>query len=180
MAIEFPNTGSFSFTDLTFPEYNPGGSPSIQWGQVRLRFRILNLPAGVTVLVSNIILSGDGITDTLSLPNVTLNSTSIFSTPFINTDTIANPIQWANSRLSFDIQINGGSLVPGSALTYILTYQSLDENNIASEAGNIDLIAIATTVPQATFGLPADVVALITSRFGTVANFLRLRNLGQI
>lgn len=33
---------------------------------------------------------------------------------------------------------------------------------------------------QNTFGLPADVVALITSRFGSVANFLRLRNLGQI
>jgi hypothetical protein len=31
-----------------------------------------------------------------------------------------------------------------------------------------------------TFGLPADVVALIESRFGTVANFLRLRNLGQV
>lgn len=33
---------------------------------------------------------------------------------------------------------------------------------------------------QPTFGLPADVVALITSRFGTVANFLRLRNQGQV
>lgn len=31
-----------------------------------------------------------------------------------------------------------------------------------------------------TFGLPPDVVALIESRFGTVANYLRLRNLGQI
>ena len=31
-----------------------------------------------------------------------------------------------------------------------------------------------------TFGLPADVVALIESRFGTVANFLRLRNQGQV
>ncbi len=31
-----------------------------------------------------------------------------------------------------------------------------------------------------TFGLPSDVVALITSRFGTVANFLRLRNQGQV
>jgi hypothetical protein len=40
-----------------------------------------------------------------------------------------------------------------------------------------------TEVPvssQNTFGLPADVVALITSRFGTVANFLRLRNQGQV
>jgi hypothetical protein len=31
-----------------------------------------------------------------------------------------------------------------------------------------------------TFGLPADVVALITSRHGSVSNFLRLRNQGQI
>lgn len=31
-----------------------------------------------------------------------------------------------------------------------------------------------------TFGLPADVVALIKSRFGSVANFLRLRNQGQV
>ena len=179
MTIEFPNTGSFSFTDLTFPVYSPGGGPSIQWGQVRLRFRILNLPAGVTVLVSNIILSGDGITDTLSLPNVTLNSTSTFGTPFVNTDTIANPIQWANSGLSFDIQINGGSLVPGSILTYNLAYQSLDENNLASQFGNIDLIAIAAA-SQNTFGLPTDVVTLITSRFGSVANFLRLRNQGYV
>lgn len=36
------------------------------------------------------------------------------------------------------------------------------------------------TPSQNTFGLPADVVALITSRFGSVANFLRLRNQGQI
>jgi hypothetical protein len=31
-----------------------------------------------------------------------------------------------------------------------------------------------------TFGLPAGSVALITSRFGSVANFLRLRNQGQV
>jgi hypothetical protein len=31
-----------------------------------------------------------------------------------------------------------------------------------------------------TFGLPAETVALITSRFGSVANFLRLRNQGQV
>jgi hypothetical protein len=37
---------------------------------------------------------------------------------------------------------------------------------------------VASSEP--TFGLPAESVALIISRFGTVANFLRLRNLGQI
>jgi hypothetical protein len=39
---------------------------------------------------------------------------------------------------------------------------------------------ISATPSQNTFGLAADVVALITSRFGSVANFLRLRNQGQI
>jgi hypothetical protein len=33
---------------------------------------------------------------------------------------------------------------------------------------------------EPTFGLPAESVALITSRFGSVARFLRLRNQGQI
>jgi hypothetical protein len=45
--------------------------------------------------------------------------------------------------------------------------------------GLIDLSV--TEIPdQNTFGLPAESVALITSRFGSVANFLRLRNQGQV
>jgi hypothetical protein len=47
----------------------------------------------------------------------------------------------------------------------------------------IEPLPTVTEIPvssQNTFGLPADVVALITSRFGTVANFLRLRNQGQV
>ena len=39
---------------------------------------------------------------------------------------------------------------------------------------------MVVTAAQNTFGLPAATVALITSRFGSVANFLRLRNQGQI
>jgi hypothetical protein len=33
---------------------------------------------------------------------------------------------------------------------------------------------------EPTFGLPAESVALITKNFGSVANFLRLRNQGQV
>jgi hypothetical protein len=33
---------------------------------------------------------------------------------------------------------------------------------------------------EPTFGLPAETVALLTKNFGSVANFLRLRNLGQV
>lgn len=42
------------------------------------------------------------------------------------------------------------------------------------------LTPVASTPSQNTFGLPAESVALITSRFGSVANYLRLRNQGQI
>jgi hypothetical protein len=38
----------------------------------------------------------------------------------------------------------------------------------------------APTSTSNTFGLPAESVALIEANFGTVANFLRLRNQGQI
>ena len=47
-------------------------------------------------------------------------------------------------------------------------------------SGTIVMSEVTTEPPASTFGLPADVVALITSRFGTVANFLRLRNQGQV
>jgi hypothetical protein len=36
------------------------------------------------------------------------------------------------------------------------------------------------TLTSNTFGLPAESVALIEANFGTVANFLRLRNQGQV
>lgn len=41
-------------------------------------------------------------------------------------------------------------------------------------------VQLAPEEEENTFGLPADVVALIVSRHGSVANFLRLRNQGQI
>jgi hypothetical protein len=56
-------------------------------------------------------------------------------------------------------------------------------NGLATGTGaaNAPTVVAGSGAPaQNTFGLPADVVALITSRFGTVANFLRLRNQGQV
>jgi hypothetical protein len=47
-------------------------------------------------------------------------------------------------------------------------------------AGNVTLAYGGGAPSGPTYALPADVVALITSRFGTVANFLRLRNQGQV
>jgi hypothetical protein len=142
-----------------------------------MSFRLSNRPAGVNVLVSNIVLSGDGITNTLSLANVTLSSTSQTSTPLVPLDTIASPWNTGNNIVSFNIQIVGGSLIPGTTLSYRVNYREMYDEDVINSLtvfGNINLIA------QNTFGLPADVVALITSRFGSVANFLRLRNQGYI
>ena len=125
-------------------------------------------------------MSGDGIISTISLPNVTLSSTSSFPSVPVSLDTIADPWNSGNNRLSFNIQINGGSLIPGTTLVYRIFYQETDNDVILSSnaaTGNIGLSAVAS---QNTFGLPADVVALITSRFGSVANFLRLRNQGYV
>jgi hypothetical protein len=49
--------------------------------------------------------------------------------------------------------------------------------NVGPESDPPTVIEIPS---QNTFGLPAESVALITSRFGTVANYLRLRNQGQV
>jgi hypothetical protein len=58
-----------------------------------------------------------------------------------------------------------------------LTYTKIELPN-GVDAGNGPTITEYRVEP--TFGLPAESVALIVSRFGTVANFLRLRNLGQV
>ena len=73
----------------------------------------------------------------------------------------------------------------GYLATQNTTFPWLDTVWEVSTAGiSVEPAPMVTEIPepssQNTFGLPADVVALITSRFGTVANFLRLRNLGYI
>ena len=77
---------------------------------------------------------------------------------------------------------------PGAPL-YTTTEGSIGTNDCpigltwsvgAFGSGNIPTVTGTLAASENTFGLPADVVALITSRFGTVANFLRLRNLGYI
>jgi hypothetical protein len=62
-----------------------------------------------------------------------------------------------------------------------------EPNNLQFEGDNLTFEGEVITFQsepeppaEPTFGLPPDVVALITSRFGSVARFLRLRNQGQI
>jgi hypothetical protein len=179
MTIQFPNTGSFSFTDLTLPPITTIGTP---FNRAFMTFQLSSLPPppGVSVDISNIVLRGDGITNTLSLPNVTLSSASAVISSPINLDTIADPWNPANSIVSFNIQINGGSLLPDTIIRYRVFYQEIENNIVINSIGRTGDILLIAVTPQNTFGLPADVVALITSRFGSVANFLRLKNQGYV
>ena len=184
IAVVLPNTGTLSLTGLTF--FSTGNTD--KYANSKLAFQISSLPPGVTVTVSNMALSGDGIASTLSFPNLTLSSTSLTFTDSQPLDNITLdedelPIAFSfsgtRSMLSFDIQINGGSLNPATTLIYYVQY--LTAGLVPSSISPQGLVIISTAeASQNTFGLPADVVALITSRFGSVANFLRLKNQGYV
>ncbi len=104
----------------------------------------------------------------------------------VYTKTGANMYQNSNSVV----------LARGSGETWVLVktfprYQSevqdpadcplgLTFNGVNGTAGSFTLPGGAPAPSQPTFGLPAETVALITSRFGSVARFLRLRNQGQV
>ena len=192
MSIQFPNTGSFSFTGLTFATTiatPPIQNPNFLWARVSFGITGVENTTTPKVLITNITLSGQGITNSLSINNnEEEDDPIIFTRPsrdpisgdrFVATSQayLDTPIPtWnsSNNRVSFDME----ALVtlPSTAqIYYLLQYGSL--NQINGVFGNVDLIAAGR---QNTFGLPADVVALITSRFGSVANFLRLRNQGYV
>jgi hypothetical protein len=73
--------------------------------------------------------------------------------------------------------ISGGPPIYSSTLSTSDCPAGLTLSPVTGSSPSPTITAVASAP---TFGLPADVVALITSRFGTVANFLRLRNQGQV
>jgi hypothetical protein len=98
---------------------------------------------------------------------------------------IYGPAGFAGNTFQFSYwNADGTSIITDIALTG--TGQSAVCPDVLSwtlRSGITGTLSITEYVPapsQNTFGLPADVVALITSRFGSVANFLRLRNQGQV
>jgi hypothetical protein len=94
-----------------------------------------------------------------------------------NEDTIYwTGVQWfiSNSGDPFYKTLNEDTEFPWLATSW--TNEDAD--------GELPIPTVTLFVPEPetenTFGLPTETVALITSRFGTVANFLRLRNQGQV
>ena len=190
MAIEFPNTGSFSFSNLSFGTVQMTPNIPAEFDYVTVLFGISGLPVtGPAVSITNVRLSGPGLTGTKDIPPadpefplflfrniISPTSTSRYEGSDTALDTNIPVWNSSTNLVSFDIEILT-PLRPGARIYYGLQYWAGGGAYGTTTFGNVNLIA---AVPQATFGLPPDVVALITSRFGSVANFLRLRNQGYV
>ena len=137
MSIQFPNTGSFSFTNLTLEPANfilPEAYTS-----AKLIFRVSDLPVDTTVTVSNIVVSGDGITDTLTIPGTVIDSTRFIPTNLQPVNVPGSSFDSSNNRVSFDIEIDG-ELTTGTTLSYYFQYWASDYNFL-SPRGNVTLVA---------------------------------------
>jgi hypothetical protein len=90
-------------------------------------------------------------------------------------------VQQLTDQTTLPPGVGGNS--PNGTIGYLTIYESWPENERPNYYDPVQYAPgpqIECPQTQNTFGLPADTVALITSRFGSVANFLRLRNQGQI
>jgi hypothetical protein len=191
MAIYFPNSGSFSLSGLTFSTTTATAQPSSNlFNRAQVLVAVDGIPAGVTVTFSNFKLSGQGITTTLdyagTVTRTSANNLSLYNPeedelfppggfyegrPRTLLNTTLSSWNSSNNLVSFDVSPNG--ILPGEArIFYAVMYSSNTQTNTAYS--NITLAAFPT------FGLPIGSIGVITSRFGTVGNYLRLRNQGQV
>ena len=112
------------------------------------------------------------------------NGTSVLEgetyTIFLKQGAVNYPRIWVNpSFFPPEWRLDGAAPYPGFNFGTGLI-STFGDCPVGEWSENIIITGVQTPSPNNTFGLPADVVALITSRFGTVANFLRLRNQGQV
>jgi hypothetical protein len=139
--IEFPAGGSGTFTNLTF-DPDPSTAVLDPFAEARLLFRSTNLPSGVTISLSGITLTGQGLSSPLSFSDVLITNTSNTFTVYRDLNSSVTTWQPSTNRLSFNIQINNGSLAFGSKITYGLTYSDADNVTAVTRIGDVNLVAV--------------------------------------
>jgi len=88
-----------------------------------------------------------------------------------------------NSTFSASIEEGGQNVNCPSSAFWFTGFSSLGDTAVGLEPlpTVTGLLVLPEPEPSSnTFGLPAETVALLTKNFGSVANFLRLRNQGQV
>jgi len=108
-----------------------------------------------------------------------IQAVNIFSSNYIWRILTSDPSGGGSSGPSYNSSTGVGSgyystLTPLNCPNEVEIWIPFDAPSSVTVTG----VAIAPSSP--TFGLPAETVALITKNFGTVENFLRLRNQGQV
>jgi len=159
--VKFPNTGSYSFTGLTFDSVSVDLPGTDAFTDAKLLFGATGISSGIEIRVTDVTLSGQGITGSLIFPNspnsedpleelllyrnltapIPSNLARYEGTQMID---LTTPIEvWNSSQntVSFNIEILNGTLAPGARIYYALQY-SVDFAQINTAYSNVNLTAV--------------------------------------
>jgi len=107
--------------------------------EARLRFEFTGLnpsPLPSSFEISGISLEGDGITTSLSFSPITITGNGTFLTSFVNLNTPISNLDFANTRVSFNLP--GGVINDGAVFTVTTRYRSgVEFDQITSSTGPI-------------------------------------------
>ena len=141
--VTFANSGSTSLSDLTFINISSDNlNPPYSAAKVQLRFA--DLPTGGSINVSNIKLTGQGITAPggLIFPLLSMSNINTWTSVEQTLDEVISSWSSSNNKVSFDIGISG-SLPLDSQARYRIVYFSQDdlEQTLVAQ-GNLNLVAV--------------------------------------
>jgi hypothetical protein len=112
------------------------------YSQIRVGFLVSGMGANPNLTLSNISLTGNGITSSLNLGNYTINSNSFAtnSTSWFDLDTPVGAYNFVNSTISFTIP--GGQVPAGAVLQARLQVRDEDDTQLNTSTGNFSTTAI--------------------------------------
>ncbi len=141
--VTFANSGSTSLSDLTFSNYSSTNIfPPYSAAKVQLRFT--NLPTGGSINVSNITLTGQGITAPggLTFPLLSISNINRWTSVEQTLDEVISSWSSSNNKVSFDIGISGELPFDSQARYRIVYFAEIDPEQSLVAEGNLNLVAV--------------------------------------
>jgi MYXO-CTERM domain-containing protein len=112
-------------------------NPATNYSMAFVFFDFSGLNPAPSFDITNITLQGDGITGSLSFNDLTINGDGLFAAGPVNLTTPTNVLNFANSRLSFDLPGNN-AINDGATFSVLLQYRSANQLQLnTSETGPI-------------------------------------------
>jgi hypothetical protein len=141
--VTFANSGSTSLSDLTFSNVaSTNLTPPYSAAKVQLRFT--NLPTGGSINVSNITLTGQGITAPggLTFPLLSISNINTWTSVEQTLDEVISSWSSSNNKVSFDIGISGSLPFDSQARYRIVYFSQIDTEQTLVAQGNLNLVAV--------------------------------------